>query len=97
MTHVCDLLLVVEEGLHDRFHVVCWAFLVELFPVDKEMRRFHVDGERKKRWVLTGLSPYSALVECPSTSVNKLKLQEYKALSWYRNHNLMKPDEANTN
>jgi hypothetical protein len=52
MAHVCNLLLVVEEGLHDRFHVICWPFIVKLLPVDKEMRRLHIDGEGEVRCVL---------------------------------------------
>jgi hypothetical protein len=52
MAQVFDLLLVVEEGLHDSFHVVCWASLIELLPVDEEMRGFHVDGEGEVRCVL---------------------------------------------
>jgi hypothetical protein len=51
MAHVCNLLLVVEEALHDRLHVVCWPFLVELLPVDEKMRRLHVDGEGEVRCV----------------------------------------------
>ena len=51
MAHVCDLLFVIEKYLHDGFHVVCWASLVELLPMNKEMRRLHVDGERKVRCI----------------------------------------------
>ena len=51
MPHVCDLLFVVEKYFHDRFHVVCWTSLIDLLPVNKEMRRLHVDGERKVRYI----------------------------------------------
>lgn len=51
MPHVCDLLFVIEKYFHDRFHVVCWTSLIDLLPVNKEMRGLHVDGERKVRYI----------------------------------------------
>lgn len=52
MVHVCDLLLVVQESLHDRFYIVCWAFLVDFSPLYEEMRRHHVNCEGEVRCVL---------------------------------------------
>jgi hypothetical protein len=54
MAHGCNLSLVVKKSFHDRLHIVCGMVLVELLPVNEEMRSLHVDGEGKVRRVLDG-------------------------------------------
>jgi hypothetical protein len=54
MAHGCDLSLIVKKSFHDRLHIVCGTILVELLPVNEEMRSLHVDGEGEVRRVLDG-------------------------------------------
>lgn len=58
-----NLLLIVKECRHDRLHVICWAPLVELFPVHKEVRGFHVNGEAEVCCVSGGSVSASIAVE----------------------------------